>query len=324
MLGSTLYHRDIVLSSCSFSDGTCHGVLYEMLNAEKKSLLLNLKHSDGPELLKKIIPSYDILLEGNRPGVMKKLGVSYEDLSRIHPGLIYCSLSGYGATGPYATRAGHDINYMAIAGALGLSGKIDHVPYLPGFQAADASGALSGAIGVLSALYARDASRDPTQRGKGQFVDVSLTESAMVLGLPTLSQALTEDATVTPRGKGALDGGLVNYNIYETKDGRYLAVGALEMHFWESFCSAMEQPELAKGDDTAVSSFFKTKTYDQWMEILSKLSGCCVEPVLEPSEVLKHPLHRERNAVIESSSNEDIASPQVVLGPRYGGINILS
>ena len=272
---------------------------------------------DGPALIKKIITSYDVLLEGNRPGVMKKLGVSYEELATIHPGLIYCSLSGYGATGPYATRAGHDINYMAIAGALGLSGVAGQLPYLPGFQAADASGALSGALGILSALYSRDASRDPTQCGKGQFVDISLTESAMVLGLPSLSQAMSNEQYMPSRGSGALDGGLPNYNIYETNDARYLAVGALESHFWESFCSSMGRSDLVAGDRAAIKQYFKSKTMQEWVEILSKFDGCCIEPILDSYEVLSHPLHRNRKAVLVSDNpSPDISSPQVVLGPR--------
>eukprot|EP00604_Paraphysomonas_vestita_P001414 CAMPEP_0174823788 /NCGR_PEP_ID=MMETSP1107-20130205/27627_1 /TAXON_ID=36770 /ORGANISM="Paraphysomonas vestita, Strain GFlagA" /LENGTH=155 /DNA_ID=CAMNT_0016047819 /DNA_START=1 /DNA_END=465 /DNA_ORIENTATION=- len=155
---------------------------------------------------------------------MKRLGIDYDELKKENPRLIYCSITGYGSTGSYSKRAGHDINYMALAGMIGLSGKSGTVPPLPGFQGADASGAMQAVIGIQSAIIERFTTN------VGQFVDVSLTEAAMALAVPSLAaQIASKDME---RGTSLLDGGIINYNIYETKDQKYITVGALEDHFW--------------------------------------------------------------------------------------------
>ncbi len=163
-----------------------HGILFETLNCGKQGLSLDLKSPRGLEVLRRLVPTVDVVVESNRPGVMDKLGFGYEDLKKLNPGIVYCSLSGYGATGPFNHRAGHDMNYMATAGALAVSGEEGTTPTTIGFQAADVTGTLNGVIGILAALYER------RMTGVGQHVDVSMTEAALGLALPSLVYGLLE------------------------------------------------------------------------------------------------------------------------------------
>jgi alpha-methylacyl-CoA racemase len=288
--------------------------MFEMLNAGKLGLGLNLKSAEAASVVHRLAPHYDIVVEGNRPGVMDRLGIGYEALSRINPKLVYCSISGYGASGPLSKRAGHDVNYMATAGLLGLTASPDGIPPTLGFQAADASGALQAVIGILSAVIGRGST------GKGQFVDVSMTEACMVLGLPAFSQALY--GQYKGPGAGLLDGGLANYNIYATADGRHISVGALEPHFWIKFCKAIGREDCIKGKKKAIQELFSSKSYAEWIAIAEQVDAC-IEPVLRPDELSKHPQHASRRVILESATavgddGIERATPQLVLGPRIG------
>jgi crotonobetainyl-CoA:carnitine CoA-transferase CaiB-like acyl-CoA transferase len=346
----------IFLTAARFPDGTRHGALFEALNGQKKNIVIDFKNQNGSKILKQLIKSYDVLVEGNRPGVMKRLGIGYEELQKENPRLIYCSLTGYGATGPYNRslhffffdcsikisfnrRAGHDVNYMALAGMIGLSGKPQTVPPLPGFQGADASGALQvcsslssfsillivpkAVIGIQSALIERFSTN------LGQYVDISLTEAAMALAVPSLATHLASGGF--ERGVSSLDGGLINYNIYETKDGKYLTVGALEEHFWKNFCDHIGAKHLLpKGKELSpeqvqdATTLFQSKTLEEWIEI-SHQCDACLEPVLKPVELVSHPQHVARNVFIHSppppaastaSPSPPQLPPQILLGPR--------
>ena len=288
--------------------------MFEMLNAGKLGLGLNLKSAEAASVVHRLIPHYDIVVEGNRPGVMDRLGIGYEALSKINPKLVFCSISGYGSSGPLSKRAGHDVNYMATAGLLGLTASPDGIPPTLGFQAADASGALQAVIGILSAVIGRSST------GRGQFVDVSMTEACMVLGLPAFSQALY--GHYKGPGVGLLDGGLVNYSIYATSDGRHVSVGALEPHFWIKFCKAIGREDCIKGKKAAIKELFLSKSYAEWIAIAEQVDAC-IEPVLRPDELSRHPQHVSRGVILDSApavgeDGVERATPQLVLGPRVG------
>jgi crotonobetainyl-CoA:carnitine CoA-transferase CaiB-like acyl-CoA transferase len=269
---------------------------FNALNRDKRSLCLDLKKPDGRDALLKLARHYDVVVESFRPGVLDKLGVGFAALARENPRIIVLSISGYGQTGPFRDKAGHDLNYVATAGVLGLAGPTDRAPPVPPIQLADiAGGALFGAVGILAALYERE------RTGRGQQVDVSMCEGALAFMIPDLGNY---DASGTPpkRGGELLNGGAASYGVYRTKDGRFLSVGALEPKFWAAFNERIGRPvdhsELV-GDAAAqervrgeIQAILETKTRDEWEEIL--VGDVCVEPVLSADELGQHPQHRAR------------------------------
>lgn len=287
-----------------------HGILFEVLNCGKLGLGLDYRSAKGAEILRKILKSVDVIVEGSRPGALEKIGFGYEDVKSINPKIVYCSITGYGSTGPFKDKAGHDINFMATSGSLGVSGKEDMVPPLVGFQAADVTGSLNAVVGILAALLER------TTTGMGQFVDISMTESALALSLPSLSMGLIQNTKelASKRGEGILDGGLANYSIYETSDKKYLSVGALEPSFWLSICEITGRQDLATNPSKeAVAELFLSKTLDEWMKTLGP-ANVCVEPVLSVKEVFQHPQHMERGVTIPTRNSFEPL--QLVLGPK--------
>lgn len=245
---------------------------------------------------------------------MERLGVGYDDLKKINNKLIYCSLTGYGSTGPYNLKAGHDINYMAISGLLNVTGNENELPPTLGFQAADTAGAMQAVIGILSAIIERN------NTNIGQFIDISLTESVMTLGLTSLVSGLFGEQL--QRGKSTLNGGLPNYRNYKTKDNLYLSVGALEGHFWSKLCKVINRPDLDKIPDIIeIEKLFESKTLNEWNEIF-KNEDVCVEPILKPEEIINHPQHISRNIILEDpelndKNNKIIKRKQLVLGPKF-------
>lgn len=265
---------------------------FAALNRNKRSLALNLKDKEGVAALKKIVVEVDVLLEGFRPGVMKRLGLDYESLKQIHPGLIYCSISGYGQTGPMAHRAGHDINYLARTGVLSLIGEKGGPPVVPGIQIADITGGTWMAVShILAALVRRERS------GEGCFCDVAMAEGL----LPYLTMEMGQQsfgAAQPTRGNTMLGGGVPCYGVYRCGDGKYLSVGSLEPKFWVGLVTALELEHLADeglspGADgervrAALEEVFATRSRDEWSALLAE-HDVCVEPVLELHEVLDEP-----------------------------------
>jgi alpha-methylacyl-CoA racemase len=265
-------------------------LLFGALNRGKKSLTLNLKVPEGRAIFLQLVDTADVLLETFRPGVMARLGLDYEGLAERNPRLVYCSLSGYGQTGPYCARAGHDLNYQGLAGLLDLTGWRDQPPGMPGAQVADLGGALWAAVGILAALLARE------QTGRGQRVDGSLLGCALAyLSLP-LSRYL--GGQPMQRGASALNGGLICYNVYQTGDGRYVTLSALEPNFWAAFCSAAGCQELldqqfapALPGEPAydqLCALFRTRSREEWGQALADVDACC-EPVYQVGEALDSP-----------------------------------
>lgn len=263
------------------------GILFQTLNHGKKSLTLNLKSDRGRAILLSLVETADVLLESFRPGVMSRLGVGYEILAEINPRLIYCSLSGYGLNGPYQGRAGHDLNYVGLAGLLDLTGPREGPPVIPGAPIADLKGALWAAIGVLLALLARE------QTGRGQRVDGSLLGSALAC-LP-MAMAHSLGGQPMERGGSELTGGVVCYNVYETRDGKYVTLAALEPQFWAAFCQEVEREDLmgqqfapATSGETVyeeLCTLFRARTRQEWTEALAEVDTCC-EPVYDVVEAL--------------------------------------
>lgn len=261
------------------------------LNRNKRGLTLNLKHEAGREIFKKIIAEADILLESFRPGVMARLALGYEDLQAINPRLIYCAISGYGQDGPYKDRPGHDLNYIGYAGLLGITGKADQTPSIPGMQVADlAGGAMMAVTGILAAVYGRQAT------GRGRFIDISMT--AGVTGLLPF-QAAFYLATGYPvrREAWTLNGGLPEYNVYETADGKYLSVGALEPKFFSRLCELIGLSDYAEVNargprrqeiKAALTKRFKEKSRAEWLALLAE-DETCVGAVYDFEEVFDDP-----------------------------------
>jgi len=269
---------------------------YLAVNRGKRSVVLDLKTAAGRDAMLRMASHADVVVESFRPGVMDKLGVGYAALSARNPRIVMCSVSGFGQTGPYTHRAGHDLGYLAIAGVLAMGGPADGAPMMPGVQIADlAGGALWGVTGILGALVRRH------RTGTGAYLDISMTEGALALLSAELGNV---DCGAHPtRGKANLNGGLACYNIYRTKDDRYLAVGALEPKFWLALNAAIGRPttvaELipeapvqnkARGELAAI---FATRTAAEWQTVLAT-SDCCVEVVTEMDELADHPLHQAR------------------------------
>jgi crotonobetainyl-CoA:carnitine CoA-transferase CaiB-like acyl-CoA transferase len=227
--------------------------------------------------------------------VMQRLGLGYDEIKEINPGIIYASISGYGQGGPYRLRAGHDLNYAALAGLLELSAAPGEGPVMPAVQIADiAGGSLTALSGIMMALFSRATS------GKGSYVDISMTRGL----LPWLTYAaasLDEPDELPRRGRGHITGAYACYNLYETADGKFMSLGALEPAFWQNFCLAVNRPDWAplQFDEAErlklieeVRALYKEKTRDRWVELFSTHDACC-EPVLTLPEAVEHPLSRE-------------------------------
>ncbi len=269
--------------------------LFWGLNRNKRSVRLNLKSEAGRKVFFKLLQEYDVVLEGFRPGVMESLGLGYERLKEANPAVIMCSISGYGQDGPYRSRSGHDLNFTAISGALGLTGVAGGQPVIPAVQIADiGGGGLMAAVGLLAAYISRQ------RTGKGQYVDISMVDGVVSWMTMLFMQLAAGDPTLK-RGETLLSGGDICYSVYETKDGGYMSLAALELKFWEQFCRAVEKEHLISkqfsrdpGVRAEVEELFKGRTRDEWTAFFADQDVCC-EPVLDLDEVRAHPQIAHRN-----------------------------
>ncbi|MBN1663664.1 MAG: CoA transferase [Deltaproteobacteria bacterium] len=283
-----------------FIPGTDVSAVMSYLGRGKRCMSLNLKDGRATKIVRQLIGRYDILIEQFRPGVMAGLALDYPRLSAVNPALIYCSLTGYGQTGPMRLRAGHDINYLARSGLMSYSGKKESGPSLTGMQIADiASGSQNAVIGILAAVVRRNAT------GKGQYVDCAMTDGCLAFNAMTGISCLT-DGREPQREETLLNGGSL-YDFYETKDGKYLSVGALEPQFLSAFCNVIGRPDLAESgaapEDAAaakqeVRQIIKTRTRDEWTAIFDRVDAC-VEPVLSLGEALHDPQTKARRMVVD-------------------------
>jgi len=263
-------------------------VLFNALNRHKRSIELDLKEERGRDTLLRLVETADVLVEGNRPGVMERLGLGWATLHARNPRLVMCSITGYGQDGPFASRAGHDLNYMAIAGGLGLNGASEGPPLPLSVQVADVGGGgMQAAVEILGALV------EVQRGGEGRWLDVSMTDGAF----SWLRLVFAERSAGSPvrRGDQRLAGRYPCYRVYMCKDGRFYSVAALEPKFWSTLCEALAGPDLiveqystSVDAQRAMEEIFASRTRDEWEERLSGLEVCC-EPVLDLDEVSSHP-----------------------------------
>jgi len=283
---------------------------HNALNRNKKSIKLNLKSEDGVNIFHKLAKDADVIIEGFRPGVAKRMGVDYATIRSFNPRVVYCSLSGYGQDGPYSKFPGHDINYISMAGALNLIGEAGQKPAIPLNFLADFAGApLHGALGIMAALFVRQ------RTGNGQYVDISYTDTVITLMTAFLQQYFT-DGSKFPRGEWALSGVYPYYCTYETSDHKLISLGCFEPKFWENLCKVIGRDDLKlfcfrpehlgkKPDDLrwhdvqeVMRKTFRTKKRDEWFDILIK-HDVPVGKVYAIEEIFTDPQLLHRHMLLE-------------------------
>ena len=274
------------------------GDLFEMINQGKKSVAINYRTPRGRKVLLKLVAKTDIVIESFRPGTAERFKIDYQTLKAIKPNLIYCALSGYGQDGPFSQRAGHDLNYAAISGALALNAKEGKPPIPFGLTVADLSGAMLAGLAILSSVISRQTT------GEGSFLDMALFDGMLSMMIPQAGAAFFSGVQFAG-GTLPLQGGLACYNIYQTADGKFLTLGALEPSFWGDFCKITDRSDLlARQFDrtikSEVESIFKARTLAEWLTAFSNSDGC-VEPVLSFEEMLSHPQVKARGFVREEN-----------------------
>jgi crotonobetainyl-CoA:carnitine CoA-transferase CaiB-like acyl-CoA transferase len=275
-----------------------------MVNRNKRSLALDLKASAGREAFLRLAQRADVIVESFRPGVVDKLGVGYAAVAARNPRIVYCSITGYGQTGPYRDRAGHDINYLGYAGVLDQTGTSGGPPALSNLQVADLlGGSMNASTAILAALFGA------SRTGQGSHVDVAMTEGSLAHNIFAL-HAIESLGRVQARGADLLTGGVPCYGVYATQDGRYLAVGALEGKFWRVLCEAIDRPDLIAGQLSTghagalvrqqLAAVFAQQTQAQWIERLADIE-CCVSPVLSLDESLADAQVRARDMIVSGA-----------------------
>ncbi len=278
-----------------------HGAVFDAVNRGKRSVALDLKDDDGRAAFYALAETADVVIESFRPGVAERLGVDYDAVCEHRPDVVYCSLTGYGQDGPLADAAGHDINYVGVAGLLDMTREDDEAtPQPPGYQVADLGGGLFAAFAVVSALLTRELGN-----GDGEYVDVAMTDV-----VASFSQSVAAEVFQggDPRpGETALTGGYPWYDVYECADGRYVTLGALEPRFWRAFCEAVDREDLIgthMTDDPAerealraeLTELFGTRSRDEWEEHFEGVDAT-VEGVYTPAEAFEHPQLAARGVV---------------------------
>jgi crotonobetainyl-CoA:carnitine CoA-transferase CaiB-like acyl-CoA transferase len=297
------------------------GMGIPFLARNKRSMTLNLKSGEGREIFMRLVDEADVVLEGFRPGVTTRLGIDYAALSARNPRLIYCAISGYGQTGPYRDRVGHDVNYLGFAGVLNFIGLEGGPPIIPGVQIADiGAGSLMAALGIVSAVVARQ------NTGRGQMVDIAMMDGAVFWNVYHL---LMHQLGQNPqRGAMQLTGRFPCYTVYETSDGRWLTVGAYEAHFWATLCRHFGRPDFIDTQfdearrEEMLNFFrdrFRQKTFAEWMAELGEME-ICFGPVSTLDEVYEDPQVRHRGMLARGEHGVQLGSPiklsDTPAGPR--------
>jgi len=296
-------------------DGRTAAQAFELLNRNKKSVTLRLKSAEGKAIVQGLVRGADVLLEGFRAGTMERLGLGCQAMQAINPALVYASLSGYGQTGPYRRRACHDLNCLALAGLLDLSGSEGGPPAMSALPWVDMVAGLWTALAIVSALLARE------HTGVGRHIDIAMLDSVAALAHVPLAGWL--GAGVPPqRGRTSLGGKLACYNAYETADGRYMTLGALEPQFWEDFCVAVGREDWTarhRTQDQAslraeVAGLFRTQPQAYWIDLFAA-RDCCCEPVLALDEAFAHPQAVQRGLLRAGRLASPVSGPEVRFAP---------
>jgi len=283
-------------------------------------MTLNIKTAEGKDILLSMAASADVIIENARPGAMEKMGLAYKDMQSLNPKIIYCSLTGFGQTGPYRERPSHDINILAISGILDLLGEKGRPPIVPAIMISGAGGGgINAALGIIAALLRRE------RTGKGQYLDVSILDGlSPFLALMMSEYFACKEAPV--RGESRLGGGHACYNIYETRDGKFLAIGCLEKKFWEELCRCLRREDLF--DDLMapltrqmemiqeLKAVFLQKNREEWMAILGQYD-ICFSPVNSLPEALEDPQIRHRGLWFRASHPVDGDIPQQAFPVKF-------
>jgi crotonobetainyl-CoA:carnitine CoA-transferase CaiB-like acyl-CoA transferase len=291
---------DLAAITPPFIEGTALSVASAYLGRGKRSITLNLKDARAIRVVHRLLEDYDILIEQFRPGVMAKFGLGFSQIAEEYPSLIYCSLTGYGQTGPLKDRAGHDINYLSLAGLMSYAGRKNGGPVPLPMQIADvASGSNSAIIAILAAVIHRQ------RTGKGQHLDISMTDG--VFAFNALAAAACLAAGEIPQREGFILNGGSLYDFYETADNQYIGFGGMEPQFFIAFCRAIGRPDLIAGgimppDLARVKDEIRTviceKTREEWERIFDNVEAC-VEPVISLPEAIKSALAEDRGWTVE-------------------------
>jgi crotonobetainyl-CoA:carnitine CoA-transferase CaiB-like acyl-CoA transferase len=299
--------------------GGFSGSPFNSLGRNKRSIALNLKSTPGREIYLKLAADADVVVEEYRPGVAKRLGVDYDTLAARNPRLVYCAITGYGQSGPNRDLVGHDLNYIATAGALSLFGRPGARPTIPHNLIADyAGGGMHAAIGILAALLARG------QTGRGQYVDIAMLDGTMLLLAQTFA---THYATgkIPRRGDTPMDGGSPHYDVYLCKDNNYVTIASGEPWFYANLCRALDLEQFAPYEfdkakhpevRAAFEAKFKTRTRDEWVELLSQ-TDTCVGPMLALDEVADNPQVRAREMIVELDASDGRKVKQVGISFKF-------
>lgn len=285
------------------------------INRNKRSVAIDMKSQTGRDVFFELVKTADVVVEGFKPGTVDRLGVGYEHVRAVKPDIIYCSLSGYGQTGPFRDRAGHDINFMGIGAALDLMTDPDVKPRIPGLFLGDLSGAYYATIGIISAIVQRQ------QSGVGAYVDACMLDGLM--GLHTFLSARHLAAGLpAEHGTTQMTDAGPCYQVYETKDGRYVTFAPLEDRFWTTFCKLVDHQDWIprQWDQSLVSELqqlFKQRTRDEWVSLSAEHDFCC-EPVLTLNGALHHEQVVAREIVVEAE--DPVAGTIRHVGPaiRFG------
>ncbi|MBY0147944.1 CaiB/BaiF CoA-transferase family protein [Neobacillus niacini] len=289
--------------------------MFISLNRNKRSITLDLKDEKDKEAFITLMKTADVLIESYRPGVMERLGLGYEQLKVHNPKLIYCAITGYGQTGPYAKEAGHDLNFLSYSGQLHLQGAPSEKPLIPSVQIGDiGGGALMAAVGILLAII------DAKKSNSGQFVDISMLDGTLSW-MHTILPNYWTSGEMPNRGELTLNGGKACYEIYRTKDDRFISVGALEYKFWKNFCHVIGKAELIDQLDAPleqqrlikqeVQAVIQQNTLTEWLELFAGIDAC-VSPVLTPEELTDHPQIKHRQMI------ETITHPEMGVMKQIG------
>jgi crotonobetainyl-CoA:carnitine CoA-transferase CaiB-like acyl-CoA transferase len=300
--------------------------VYAHINRGKKSLALDLKSSEAKDIIYTLIKEYDIIIEQFRPKVLEKLGFGYHDLKSINSSIIYCSLTGYGQTGSYAFRAGHDINYMALSGVDSFSGKKTSGPSLHGIQIADiASGAKNMVIGILAAYIKRQAT------GEGDYIDISITDGVFAMSAFTTAAYLEGEPLPQPETQMLNGGGI--YDYYATSDGRFLSVGPIEPKFFQSFCQAIGYTDILQNVDFSpeavhfhkkkIAAIIASQPLSHWITVFSNVDAC-IEPVRTLEEAINNPPLSDRDMIVSITNDKGSVFKQIGNPIKFSSQNYIA
>jgi alpha-methylacyl-CoA racemase len=285
---------------------------YRLVNRNKRSLRIDLKHEQGKSIFFQLVKTADVLFEGFRPGVVDRLGIDYQSVRELNPGIVYCSLSGYGQDGPYRLKAGHDLNYCSEAGITEQIGQSGSAPAIPNLQIADfLGGTLSSAMGILAALV------DVQRSGQGRYVDVAMADCVMAHSIVPMME-FNETGKTSDRGQSFLSGGLPWYSIYQAADGKYIALGALEQKFWQAFCDHIDRPDWTDKQSADVETLelireqlrkmFRGQTQQYWVDRFRDVD-CCLSAVAGQKQVVEHEQFQARGMIINRNEYLEYGFP---------------